>query len=564
MSSRSWLKIIAITSFLILSVLPVAYMYVSSFNLSRYTWIFEDVRQQHMFETTMILGLGTALLCILLGVSIAVLLEYTDIPFKSCLSVLVIVSLLIPPYIMGISFLSFIGKNWVTSEIKEPNPEVASMVRRDRGITNSAMNAAALQNTLLNKTAVTMPPVQQKPWYIPYNIDPYNVQWAIVILSLALFPIVFLLTSFALRNIDERMIDAALLLRKPLGAIWRVSLPMVLPQILVGGLIVYIFAISELGVPSVMRVDTTTMEVFNHFTGFFDISQALALTVPLAFSIAVLILAAQLIIGKKPFFTVPSAAEGRVILKLGKAQKALGLGYIFAVIAVSSAMPLGILLYNSGLAVLPALEKAGDSILNSLFLSIFCSTLILVPSFFIAYFYKGVKWMDYLILAPLIAPSAALGIGMIGVWNNGYTAFVYGSFLVLAFGYLARFLPFTIKTLEPFMAQVPASVEESGRLAGASFTKTVSGILAPLLKPGLLTAWLIAFILCMRELDLSVMLTPPGFQTLPNRIFTLYHYGDIRTSSVLSLFLVAIVVVPYIAIVFMSNASKWHTSNSKK
>jgi len=561
MSSRTCVKILSIASFLILSVLPLAYMYGGHFNLDRYAWIFKDVRQQSIFERTMYLGLGTVLLCIVLGVSVAVLLEYADIPFRSYLKVLIIISLLIPPYISGISFLTFIGKNWVSAEFREPNPEVASMVRRDR---SAVLNASSLQNSLMNRTVASVPVTPKRPWYIPFDIDPYNIEWAILILSSCLFPIVFLLTSFALRNIDSRMVDAALLLQPPLKVIWKVNLPMILPQILVSGLVVFIFAVSELGIPSIMRVNTLTMEVFNHFTGFFDTGQALALSFPLVASIALLILAAQLLTGKKPFISVPLHTKDRVILKLSRAQKALGLAYILLIIFVSSVIPLIVLIINSNYAFVEALEKAGDSMLNSLFLSFLCSSVMLVPAFFISYFYKGDKGMDYLILSPLIAPSAALGIGMIGIWNNDYTSIIYGSFLVLAFGYLARFLPFTIKALTPFMEQIPASVEESGRLAGASFAKVAADILVPLAKPGLLIAWLIGFILCMRELDLSVMLTPPGFQTLPNRIFTLYHYGDIKTTSALSLFLVAIVVIPYLAIIIVNNTSKWHISNSRK
>jgi iron(III) transport system permease protein len=135
---------------------------------------------------------------------------------------------------------------------------------------------------------------------------------------------------------------------------------------------------------------------------------------------------------------------------------------------------------------------------------------------------------------------------MIAIWNNDYTAIVYGTFLVLAAGYLARFLPFAIKAVAPFLEQIPPAVEESARLTGASFTKIVSEILLPLSKTGLISAWLVGFILCMRELELSVMLTPPGFQTLPNRIFTLYHYGEIGMTCALSLFLIVIVLIPYI------------------
>ena len=151
---------------------------------------------------------------------------------------------------------------------------------------------------------------------------------------------------------------------------------------------------------------------------------------------------------------------------------------------------------------------------NQLILS---ATLLVTVGFLVAYFFKR-RW-DPLILFPLIVPSAAVGIGLIAIWNTSLTKVIYGSFLILVVGYLGRFLPFTIKTLSPFFEQIHPSLEESARLSGASFFRTVREILLPLMKPGIMLAWLVSFILCLRELAISVLLTPPGFQTLTNRFY---------------------------------------------
>ena len=546
MEARNSIRALTILAFLLLAVLPVAYMYVSSYyassySLERYTWILKDHRQQDIFIRTVCLGLGVMLLSILFGVLAAVLLEYSNIPCRQYFRVLLIVSLLIPPYISAMSYLAFMGKNWVTPEIREPVPEISSMVRRD---TMAAGNDTSL---LPNKASVS--PGQRtvgRPWYLPFDINPYTLEYAILSLSLSFYPLVYLMTSSALRNVDPRLEDAALLVRSPPAVVARITLPLVLPQTLAAGLLVFIFAVSDLGVPSVYRVNTLAMEVFSHFTGFYDTGQALALSFPLLVSIAVLIIALKRILKDRPFYSLSSQEQKSPIVRLSFPQKIASLGFVSALALFSAVIPVALLFLQSEHSFPDALGKASDSILNSLFLAALCASLMLLPAFFYSYFFQKKAWADYLALFPLIAPSAALGIGMIAIWNNDYTAIVYGTFLVLAAGYLARFLPFAIKAVAPFLEQIPPAVEESARLTGASFTKIVSEILLPLSKTGLISAWLVGFILCMRELELSVMLTPPGFQTLPNRIFTLYHYGEIGMTCALSLFLIVIVLIPYI------------------
>jgi iron(III) transport system permease protein len=555
MNSRSLAKILALSAFIILAVLPVVYMYAVHFSIDRYLWIYKDVRQQGIFERTIYLGIGAALLSVIFGVSASVLIEYTNLPYKSVLRVLLIISLLLPPYITSMSYLVFLGKAGLGADSREPIPETASIVRKD--ILTSSNNNSGIQ------IRSALPVSQSRSTYLPFDIDPYKIEFAAIMLSFSFFPLVFLMITSALRSVDSKLEDAAKLLYSPVKVLTKITFPLVLPHVLASGLIVFIFSISEMGVPSLFRINTLALEVLNHFTAFFDAGQALGLSFPLVASLALLILAVQLLMGKKSYITVCSSPK-KDLIKLGPVQRLISLFYILLLVSLSSIIPLAMLLIESKFMFMEALREASDSILNSVLLGILCASIMIVISFFVAYAACRNRKMDYLILFPLIVPSAALGIGMIGIWNNESTAIVYGSFLILAFGCLARLLPYTVKALMPFMEQLPASLEESGRLAGASFAAIVQEILLPLMKPGVITAWLVGFILCMRELDVSVTLTPPGFQTLPNRIFTLYHYGNTEMAVSLSLFLVAIVLVPFIVLIMISRASKWRTYNSRE
>jgi iron(III) transport system permease protein len=531
-------------------------MYASAFS-EHYLWVLKDKIQQDIFIRSIQLGSGTALLSLLLGVITAILLEYSNLPLRNYLKIFMIIPLLIPPYIIGISWLTFLGKAGDFAERQEAYTYGGDfMFRKDRiifGTKNQSSPPFVFpQDSQTPQEVIMMLEEQQRPFYLPFDIDIYNVEFAIILLSLSFFPLVFLITSSALRNIDSNLEDAARLLYSPRAVLRKVTLPLISPHIMVSGLFVFIFSITEMGVPSILRVHTLSMEIFWHFSAFFDAKQALAQSFPLVIVILFMILLIHFSLGKRSFITISSSSKNVPLIRLTKMQKFFALFFIFSIVALSSGIPLFVLMVQSKFLFFEAFQKAEGSFFNTLFLGILCATLMMILSFLIAYFFQG-RNMDPIILFPLVAPSAAVGIGLIVIWNTPLMGAIYSSFLILVIGYLTRFLPFTIKTFSPFFEQIHPSIEESARLSGASFLKILHKIVLPLMKPGIITSWLIGFILCLRELAVSVLVTPPGFQTLPNRIFTLYHFGDIETVAALSLILIAMILTPVFLFLLMRN-----------
>jgi iron(III) transport system permease protein len=87
-------------------------------------------------------------------------------------------------------------------------------------------------------------------------------------------------------------------------------------------------------------------------------------------------------------------------------------------------------------------------------------------------------------------------------------------------------------------------LEEAARLAGAGWVARVRHILLPLLAKALAAGWLAAFIFCLRDTTLTMMLHPPGDETLGVRLFTLMANGDPATTALLSLMMAALVLPP--------------------
>jgi iron(III) transport system permease protein len=511
---QKYYKFIIFSVFLLIVILPIFYLFNSIFSikllydpsafssLTNYLSFFYDSRLNIIFLRTLLLAFGTAVLAIIIGTTLAFLFECTNLPHKLFFKITSLLPLLIPPYISAIAWMEFLGA----------------------------------RGDLININ-------------LPFGI--YNIQTAIIILALSLYPIVTLITSFAIKNIDRKLEEAGRLIYSEKKVLSKITLPLVKPHILVAGFFVFILALSEYGVPNLLRVNTFPNEIFAQFSAFFNLEGAIILSLPLVIVATLLILFYNFYLKNKSFVTLSSFSTKRKnYLTLSKIQKNLALIYIISIIILSLIIPLSVLLIESKFMFLEAFLMAYDSIFNSIWLGILGATLMTLFGFFLAYFSKDSKYLDVLILLPVAIPGTVIGISLINFWNISSTNLIYASFWIIIIGYFIRFLPFVVKTLSPFLSQISPSIEESARLTGVSFYKIINKIFFPLTKQGVIAAFIIGFIFSLRELETTLLVTPPGFQTLPNRIETLMHYGNSEMVSSLSVILILIVLIPIMIIIF--------------
>lgn len=491
---RLLLKILTLFLFIVVAIVPLLCILSSDFSLELIP-TFLDERLLFIFLRTILLGVSTVAMSLLIGVPLAFLLEYTVLPFRSFLEKVYILPLLIPPYISAIAWLEFLGKKGDITNLNLP-------------------------------------------------LDIYNLPSAIVILSLSFFPIVTLLTSFALKNIDSRLEDAARLLYPQKEVIRRITLPLIMPHIIISSVFVFVFSISELGVPALLMVNVFTPEIFAQFSAFFDTSKAVTLSLPLIILIFIIILLNRSFLGGKSFITISSFSKRKKSIELSRTQSLVALSFASLILVLSVGIPISVLLIESRLQFSIALSEAYTPLLNTIKMASMGATLMVAIGFFLAYFYRS--RFDPIILFPIAIPSMMAGIGLIKFFNIEFLSFIYNSFLIVIVGYATRFLPFVTKTLHPFFEQIHPSIEESALLSGASFWRILHRILFPLMKPGIISAWIVGFILSVHELSTTILVSPAGLQTLPIRIYSLMHYGAPEMVSSLSLILIAVIIAPVI------------------
>jgi iron(III) transport system permease protein len=147
--------------------------------------------------------------------------------------------------------------------------------------------------------------------------------------------------------------------------------------------------------------------------------------------------------------------------------------------------------------------------------------------------------LHYLTQVPFAVPPILLGIALIGLWNRPATGWLYDSVAMVVLGYVAHFLPFAICVVHAGLQQFDQRLEEAAWLAIPGRMRITRLIILPLVRGGLAAGFLIVFVLAMGELGVTLLVVPPGVETLPVRIYNLMHYGAEDAVAALSLILLA-------------------------
>jgi iron(III) transport system permease protein len=148
--------------------------------------------------------------------------------------------------------------------------------------------------------------------------------------------------------------------------------------------------------------------------------------------------------------------------------------------------------------------------------------------------------VDTLTVLLFALPSTVIGIGLVSVWNRPGTAFVYGTPAIILLGYMAKYAAIGSRATVSALATIPPSMEEAARLAGAGWFRRIGGIIVPLAGHGLVVVWVLGFLFSLRDLGITMMVYPPGGDTLPVRTFTLMANGSPPLIASLSVIMVAV------------------------
>jgi len=377
----------------------------------------------------------------------------------------------------------------------------------------------------------------------------YSWLGAVIVLSLALYPIPMLATEAAARRLESRLEEAALVVASPMRALARVTFPLLWPSVASSALLTFVLALSDYSVPNLLRQRVYTTEVFTAFAAFYDASRATALALPLI-GVAFMVGYLMTIRGTRVLDTSRASTRIGVALPRLRVVSALTMGVVFG---VSVVMPFGVLSAEAGslAAIGQGLARSGGAVAESLLLAAVAATMICGVSLVLGHRRARSnqpwgRWLDAALIALFAVPGTIVGVALIQLWNRpGSMGVVYGTSAMLVLAYMARFIPVATLILGAGVRRVSRSSEDAAAVSGAGWARTMRHIVVPQLATSLLVAWVLVFVLAFGEVGASVLVAPPGHAPYPVHVFTLIANAPTEQVAALALVQAAVIACPF-------------------
>ncbi|MDP6351495.1 MAG: iron ABC transporter permease [Alphaproteobacteria bacterium] len=391
---------------------------------------------------------------------------------------------------------------------------------------------------------------------------------AVSMMTLVLYPYVYLLSRAAFLEQSVCVLEASRVLgRGPWRSFFSVALPLARPGIVIGVSLVLMETLNDFGTVDFFAVPTFTLGIFDVWQNMNSISGAAQLAALLLVFVFLLVLAERFSRRKQRFHhtttkyrSIPGHPMGTGLTALAVAACALPVLLGFVVPAATLA----------GYAVRHFDDAATGAVLghaaNSVGLSALAATLAVLVAIFMAY---GVRLHGgglLKVLARIAAmgyavPGSVLAVGVIIVlagFDNALDRLLRaqfgvsvglllsGSIVAVTFGYLVRFLALSFGTVEASLAKVTPNMEGAARSLGLGAGKTLLRVHVPLMRASVLTAAMLVFVDCMKELPMTVILRPFDFQTLATFVHQYASDEQLGEASVAALSIVGAGVLPVI------------------
>jgi iron(III) transport system permease protein len=391
----------------------------------------------------------------------------------------------------------------------------------------------------------------------------------ILVMSLALYPYVYLIARNAFLTQGRAALEAA----QSLGlsrwqGFFRVALPMARPWIAAGLMLALMETLADFGTVAIFNYDTFTTAIYKAWFSLFSLSAASQLSSILILFVLVLALAEQRTRSHMKYGGVGRATSHNRI-RLGRGQSLLALLYAALVFGIAFLVPLVQLLAWAKSAAATDLDsRYWEFVRNSLLLSglgaaIVCALAVLLgyagrqkPGPFmqltqrvatIGYAFPGtvlavgvfipVAWLDNLIIDWLRTQG----------WHG--TEVLKGTLLVMLLAYAVRFLAVGFGPVDSGLQRITRNIDEAARVMGTGTASLLSRVHLPMLRASLFTAAALAFVDIMKEMPITLMTRPFGWDTLAVRVFEMTAEGEWERAALPS---VAIILAGLLPIIFLA------------
>jgi iron(III) transport system permease protein len=493
--------------------IPLAYILLRAATAGGEVWLrLAQTRLLGLLANTLSLTATVTLGTILLGVSLAWLTERTDLPFRRVYRWLLAMPLAIPPYIGAVVHVALL---------------------RPRG----------------GYIPQSLAMIFGKPVETP---SPFGFWGAAFMLTIFMFPYVYLLSAAAFRSIHASFEEAARISgRGALRSLWEVVLPMLKPGLGAGALLVTLDILAEYGTVALLRYETFSTAIFQQLAGRYDRSAASILSGVLII-IAVLVLWGEIKFqGQARYFQVAGNWRPAPPIFLQKWRLPAALA-VFGVVAMSLLVPISVLaVWTAQAFVNPThLAQAFQSgshglsnfAWNSLWSAALAACLAVILSLPVAFLagryprrltatFSRICQVGYALPGVVVALSLLLLV-------NRFLPILYATPLVVVMAYVLRHMPQAVRASQAALAQVSPTMEEAAQSLGRTSFKAFLQVTIPMILPGLLAGGALVFLTSLKELPATLLLRPAGFDTLAVRVWIWAEEGIYTQAAPAALLLI--------------------------
>ncbi|MFQ5779253.1 MAG: ABC transporter permease [Nitrospiria bacterium] len=520
----------------VLVLIPIGVVLSSFFSPSDDVWRhLVDTLLARLLLNTLWLTLGVVAGTALLGVSLAWLTAACDFPFRKIFDWALMLPMAIPSYVtafVAIGLLDFTGP-------------VQTGLRHWFG-----------------RDDIWFPRIR-------------STGGVILVMTLALYPYVYLLARNAFLTQGRRGMEAAQSLgHGRWGGFFRVALPMGRPWIVGGIMLVLMETLADFGTVSIFNYDTFATAVYKAWFGFFSLSAASQLASLLVLIVFVLLLVEQRFRARMRYTQVEKGGARGERIMLGRPFQWLAFAYVLVVLIAAFLIPVSQL----SVWTYQVFESDFDSrymayLSHSLFLGGMGALFTVAAALLLAYADRLRRTFPIRIMVRIATlgyalPGSVLAVGIFiplawldnrmislgrSLFGLEFGLILNGTLVALFLAYLIRFLAVAHHPIQSAIQRITPTIDETARSLGLSGISMLRRVHLPVLKGGLLTAAILVFVDVMKEMPITLMTRPFGWDTLAVRIFEMTSEGEWERAALPA---VVLVVTGFLPIVLLTKQSR--------
>jgi len=368
-----------------------------------------------------------------------------------------------------------------------------------------------------------------------------NILGASLVMSLALYPYMFLLMKAQIKHLGIPLFKAAKTLGKSdFTAIRTVLFPSLKPAIIAGLMLAILETLADLGGVSTLRVDTFTVAIYDAWFGYQDYFSGARLAGFLFLFVLVLIIISRMLTNSKRVSSISNDSFEKIYIQ--KPYRIIFSSSCLLLFVVSFCLPLLQLIMWSDFKEVFLSESNINLFLNSGLLGIITAACVIFIALILALAYKGSNKLKVFISASAIGyalPGSVIAAGLLIVIHEMFdvsitTMGIFGLLLGLTIRFITPPFQYLISSID----NIPDKSILALRTLPTNSIKAFLSLYFPSIKPALIVAFLVVFIEVVKEQPATLILRPVGFETLSSRIYNYTSEGQWELAANPSILLV--------------------------